>query len=243
MSEVKNKKKKSSIIQVSIGVLAVILAILIIIMMGIVSDIQGTARIVNYTGLVRGETQRIIKLEVAGEQDDAEAVHQLQRHLHFVLVVIDMLQNHGVGLFLDLFFQYLDHLAEERVVNTFDQYCNCLGILTFQVSGTVVGYVVILFDHPHDHFLGLRIDVRVVIYGTGYRADTDTADSCDVFDRDFLHGAQTFPSLRTYLPYSFVILRIRPASSFVKSPFPILHFQLMPSVEGMLMRASDPSPR
>ena len=71
MSEVKNKKKKSSIIQVSIGILAVILAILIIIMMGIVSDIQGTARIVNYTGLVRGETQRIIKLEVAGEQDDA----------------------------------------------------------------------------------------------------------------------------------------------------------------------------
>ena len=67
----KNKKKKSSIIQVSIGVLAVILAILIIIMMGIVSDIQGTARIVNYTGLVRGETQRIIKLEVTGEQDDA----------------------------------------------------------------------------------------------------------------------------------------------------------------------------
>ena len=58
MSEVKNKKKKSSMIQVSIGVLAVILAILIIIMMGIVSDIQGTARIVNYTGLVRGETQR-----------------------------------------------------------------------------------------------------------------------------------------------------------------------------------------
>ena len=45
MSEVKNKKKKSSIIQVSIGVLAVIMAILIIIMMGIVSDIQGTARI------------------------------------------------------------------------------------------------------------------------------------------------------------------------------------------------------
>ena len=71
MSEVKNKKKKSNIIQVSIGVLAVILAILIIIMMRIVSDIQGTARIVNYTGLVRGETQRIIKLEVTGEQDDA----------------------------------------------------------------------------------------------------------------------------------------------------------------------------
>ena len=70
MSEVKNKKKKSSIIQVSIGVLAVILAILIIIMMGIVSDIQGTARIVNYTGLVRGETQRLIKLELSTQQEN-----------------------------------------------------------------------------------------------------------------------------------------------------------------------------
>ena len=38
MSEVKNKKKKSSIIQISIGILAVILAILIIIMMRIVAD-------------------------------------------------------------------------------------------------------------------------------------------------------------------------------------------------------------
>ena len=77
MSEVKNKKKKSSIIQVSIGVLAVILAILIIIMMGIVSDIQGTARIVNYTGLVRGETQRLIKLELSTQQEN-EMIHDIR---------------------------------------------------------------------------------------------------------------------------------------------------------------------
>ena len=76
MSEVKNKKKKSSSIQVSIGVLAVILAILIIIMMGIVSDIQGTARIVNYTGLVRGETQRLIKLELSMQQEN-EMIHEI----------------------------------------------------------------------------------------------------------------------------------------------------------------------
>ena len=68
MSEVKNKKKKSTIIQVSIGVLAVILAILIIIMMRIVSDIQGTARIVNYTGLVRGETQRTSSWRLPGNR-------------------------------------------------------------------------------------------------------------------------------------------------------------------------------
>lgn len=70
MPKGKNKKQKSSKIQVSIGILAVILAILIIIMMEIVSDIQGTARIVNYTGLVRGETQRVIKLEVSMQQQN-----------------------------------------------------------------------------------------------------------------------------------------------------------------------------
>ena len=77
MSEVKNKKKKSSMIQVSIGVLAVILSILIIIMMGNVSDIQGTARIVNYTGLVRGETQRLIKLELSTQQEN-EMIHDIK---------------------------------------------------------------------------------------------------------------------------------------------------------------------
>ena len=70
-SENANKKKKSSnLIQICIGVLAVVLAALIIVMMGIVSSIQGTARVVNYAGLVRGKTQRIIKLEISGQPED-----------------------------------------------------------------------------------------------------------------------------------------------------------------------------
>ena len=64
------KKKTSNIIQICIGVLAVMLAALIIVMMGIVSSIQGTARVVNYAGLVRGKTQRIIKLEISGQPED-----------------------------------------------------------------------------------------------------------------------------------------------------------------------------
>lgn len=36
----------------------------------LVSQIQGTARVVNYAGLVRGKTQRIIKLEDAGQPHD-----------------------------------------------------------------------------------------------------------------------------------------------------------------------------
>lgn len=38
--------------------------------MSMVEKIQGTARVVNYAGLVRGKTQRIIKLEDAGEPQD-----------------------------------------------------------------------------------------------------------------------------------------------------------------------------
>ena len=32
--------------------------------------LQGTARVVNYTGLVRGATQRVVKLEIVGSPDD-----------------------------------------------------------------------------------------------------------------------------------------------------------------------------
>ena len=64
------KKKSSSIVQISIGILTVILVVLIVAMMMIVSSIQGTARIVNYAGLVRGKTQRIVKFEISGKQED-----------------------------------------------------------------------------------------------------------------------------------------------------------------------------
>ena len=51
-------------------VLTVILIALFLTIMVLVSKIQGTARVVNYAGLVRGKTQRIIKLEVAKEPQD-----------------------------------------------------------------------------------------------------------------------------------------------------------------------------
>ena len=48
----------------------VILIALFLTLMVLVSKIQGTARVVNYAGLVRGKTQRIIKLEDAKEPQD-----------------------------------------------------------------------------------------------------------------------------------------------------------------------------
>ena len=48
----------------------VVKAILIVWMMNLVAGIQGTARIINYAGLVRGMTQRIVKLEISGQPQD-----------------------------------------------------------------------------------------------------------------------------------------------------------------------------
>ena len=50
--------------------LTILLIVLFIFIMSLVSKIQGTARVVNYAGLVRGKTQRIIKLEISGSPQD-----------------------------------------------------------------------------------------------------------------------------------------------------------------------------
>lgn len=65
-----NKKKKTNYVQGAIAVLALVLIGLIVYMMMIVSNIQGTARIVNYAGLVRGKTQRVVKLEISRQPED-----------------------------------------------------------------------------------------------------------------------------------------------------------------------------
>lgn len=45
-------------------------AVLVVVMMWEIRKIQGTAKVVNYAGLVRGGTQREVKLEVTGTADD-----------------------------------------------------------------------------------------------------------------------------------------------------------------------------
>lgn len=71
------KRKKPNMIHISIGILTVLLVVFIVILMQLVSNIQGTARVVNYAGLIRGETQRIIKLENSGQRED-EMIKEVQ---------------------------------------------------------------------------------------------------------------------------------------------------------------------
>lgn len=65
-----SKQRKNNIIQIIIAVLSLILVALIIVVMSIVSGIQVTARVVNYTGLVLGKKQSIVKLEITGTRSD-----------------------------------------------------------------------------------------------------------------------------------------------------------------------------
>lgn len=52
------------------SILILILIILVGLMMFQIEKLQGTARVINYAGLVRGATQREVKLEITGNEND-----------------------------------------------------------------------------------------------------------------------------------------------------------------------------
>lgn len=56
-------KKLIYVSRACMTVLTTVLIVLFFCIMSLVGKIQGTARVVNYAGLVRGTTQRIVKLE------------------------------------------------------------------------------------------------------------------------------------------------------------------------------------
>lgn len=59
----KNKRKIERFFQ---GLLVIIHIVLTILVMSDVRKIQGNARVINYAGIIRGATQREIKLEISG---------------------------------------------------------------------------------------------------------------------------------------------------------------------------------
>lgn len=76
MSKNENKKK----IPYVQSALIVILIAMVVTMMVQISHLQGTARVVNYAGLVRGATQRTVKLEITEDERD-DLIHYLDQIL------------------------------------------------------------------------------------------------------------------------------------------------------------------
>lgn len=83
-----SKKSQGRLVQT---VITIILFALVFYMMYLVESIQGTARIVNYAGLVRGATQRTVKLEISGNNAD-EIIHTLDCYIDGIQNGSDQLQ-------------------------------------------------------------------------------------------------------------------------------------------------------
>ena len=74
------EKKITRILRIFMMLLTGILIALFFGIMILVSDMQGTARVVNYAGLVRGKTQQIIKLENAQKPQD-EMIREVDAYI------------------------------------------------------------------------------------------------------------------------------------------------------------------
>ena len=64
------KIDRKNLISILQSCLALILVILVALMMVEIGNLKGTARVINYAGLVRGATQRAVKLEITGTRND-----------------------------------------------------------------------------------------------------------------------------------------------------------------------------
>lgn len=69
-AESREHKRFRSVSRVIQSILISVLIVLVVTMMVQIDHLQGTARVINYAGLVRGATQRLVKLEVTGNQND-----------------------------------------------------------------------------------------------------------------------------------------------------------------------------
>lgn len=65
-------EKSNKLGKVIQGAVTMVLFVFILFMIHNVNSIQGTARVVNYAGLVRGATQRMIKLEITGNDSQGQ---------------------------------------------------------------------------------------------------------------------------------------------------------------------------
>lgn len=63
-------KSHSLIEQILEGILLVVLIVLLALSVGLLHQIRGTSRVINYAGIVRGCTQRLVKRELSGYPSD-----------------------------------------------------------------------------------------------------------------------------------------------------------------------------
>ena len=101
------------------SILIIMLIFLVVIMMVQIERLKGTARVINYAGLVRGATQREVKLEITGNKND-DLIKYLDDILsglkyeegHYNLVSI---KDENYQQKLDVQIEYWHNLKEEII--------------------------------------------------------------------------------------------------------------------------------
>ena len=118
------RNKLTYILRAGLMVLTVILIILFLSVMSLIGEIQGTARVVNYAGLVRGMTQRVIKLENAGQMQadmiaDIDAIIDGLRYGSSELNLVCLKDNDFQNKMTELAGQFEDLKDEIQAVRTY----------------------------------------------------------------------------------------------------------------------------
>ena len=70
-----NTKKLRAAVTVLQSILILVMLLLVTSMILQINALQGTARVINYAGIIRGATQREVKLEVVGQPNDQLIVY------------------------------------------------------------------------------------------------------------------------------------------------------------------------
>ena len=142
------EKKQTHFLRIAMMVLTTILIVLFFMIMSMVGKIQGTARVINYAGLVRGGTQLMVKLEISGEPQDEryseisgyiEGLRYGSKELNFIRLEDKNFQNK-----MDELEHYFDELRSELLLARENGYENTEIIRKsdqfFQICDEAVGY-------------------------------------------------------------------------------------------------------
>lgn len=148
--------KRSIIMDFGEAFIVLVLISLMLLMLSQVRALQGTARVVNYTGIVRGATQRLIKLELMRQQN-----RDLEHHLDGI---IEDLQNEHPGM-------------NELILLPDDRYKQCLSALAHAWTGLKQALMRLRSGEPVDNVVLELSEVYFTLADTTVSAAEDYSQS------------------------------------------------------------------
>ena len=134
--------------------------------------------------------ERYVRLARSAHEDDpfqpplpcdADGSHD------FIFLLLNLLEDKCVVLALDMALGDLNHLGKQRIADALRDKSDRVGLRSFEILRAVVRNIVVFTDRIEDQLFRLRVDIRVIVDRTRYRADANLTDSRNVPDRYMFH--------------------------------------------------------